>query len=118
MEAFLKAVDGSVSGITMVNGISRPVLHRDGRPVFGEQYLQAGVLGRALHEISVTDVRRAVRLVRENELALEIVGVGGVSTVADAEEIFNAGAAAVMLGSSPMYLPELAVQMKKARPDF
>lgn len=118
LKDFLHAVDGSVSGITMVNGISRRVLHRDGRPVFGEKYVQAGVLGRALHGLSVTDVKRAVQIVREKEMTLEIVGVGGVSTINDAGEFFDEGAAAVMLGSSPMYLPDIAMHMKKVRPDY
>ena len=65
-----------------------------------------------------TDVQRAVRMVGEDRLGLEIVGVGGVSTVDDAAEFFEAGAAAVMLGSSPMYLPDLAARIKEERPDF
>ena len=36
MNGFLCAVSKPADGVTLVNGISRPVLHRDGRPAFGE----------------------------------------------------------------------------------
>jgi dihydroorotate dehydrogenase (NAD+) catalytic subunit len=118
MSDFLHAMKDYVSGITMVNGISRPVLHPDGQPVFGPDYLHAGVLGRALHGLSVSQVAQAVEIVQQNDLGLEIVGVGGVSSAADARAFRESGAAAVMLGSSPMYLPELALKIKEADPTF
>lgn len=117
MRAFLRAVAGSVSGIVLVNGITRPVLHRDGRPAFGERFRRAGVLGRALHGLSVGDVARAARIVGEDGLGLAIVAVGGISTAADIDEFLDAGAAAVMLGSSPMFGPDLAARLKAERPD-
>jgi dihydroorotate dehydrogenase (NAD+) catalytic subunit len=118
LEEFLLSMNGVVEGITLVNGISRPVHRRDGTPVFGKDYEKAGVLGRAIHEPSVANVRDACQIVADNSLNLEIVAVGGISQNADMEDFFEAGATAVMLGSSPMYLPHLAVDAKLAHPEW
>lgn len=115
---FLRELNGIVDGVTMVNGISRPVLHRDGRPVFGKDYVNAGVLGRAIHDPSVASVAAAKRAVAEHGFDLEILAVGGVSQVADMHDFFEAGAGAVMLGSSPMYLPDLAIEAKRVHPEW
>ena len=114
MRRFLIALNGVAHGITLVNAISRPVLYRDGRPAFGPKYVRAGVLGRAIHEPCVQSVREAVRIIRENKLQLSIAAVGGVSQAQDAKDFVDAGADAVMLGSSPMYLPELATEIHAA----
>ena len=118
LETFLIALNDVVDGITLVNGVSRPVLHRDGRPVFGEDYVQAGVLGRSIHEPSVANVRQTVAIRGKHKLQLAILAVGGVSRVEDMQDFYQAGADAVMLGSSPMYLPQLAAEAKRLHPDW
>ena len=110
--SFLRAVAGAADGITLVNGISREVLHRDGRPVFGEDYVKAGVLGRIIHEPCVAAVREARAAIEAEGLNLALAAVGGVSSVADYQDFIEAGADAVLCGSSPMYLPDLAAEIK------
>jgi dihydroorotate dehydrogenase len=78
----------------------------------------AGILGRGIHELCVASVREAADIRDRQALDLEIVGVGGVATAADAARFFDAGAAAVMMGSAPMYDPLLAVRLKAAHPDW
>lgn len=118
LEAFLVEVNEFVDGITLVNGVSRPVLHRDGRPVFGEDYVRAGVLGRSIHDPCVANVRHAATVRKQRSLKLAILAVGGVSRVEDMQDFYSAGADAVMLGSSPMYLPDLAVEAKERHPEW
>lgn len=118
LRRFLRALDGIASGVTLVNGVSRPVLHRDSRPAFGEKFVAAGVLGRAIHRPSVENVRQAVQFIRDDKLSLRVAAVGGVSSVPDMADFFDAGADAVLLGSSPMYLPDLAVEAKRAEPGW
>ncbi|SVD39698.1 uncharacterized protein METZ01_LOCUS392552, partial [marine metagenome] len=76
--SFLRAVAGVADGITLVNGISREVLHRDGRPVFGEDYVKAGVLGRIIHGPCVAAVREAKAAINAEGLNLALAAVGGV----------------------------------------
>lgn len=118
MRQFLRAVNGLANGITLVNAISRPVLYPDGRPVFGEKFRKAGVLGRAIHAPCVQSVRQARNIINEDGLNLSIAAVGGISKAQDAADFFNAGADAVLMGSSPMYLPDLAAELKTAHPEW
>jgi len=116
--AFLHAVDGVANGVTMVNCLIRPVLHRDGRPVFGQPFRYAGVLGRGIHKQCVEDVRRAAGVIRRDQLNLSIAAVGGASTERDVVDFFEVGADAVLLGSAPMYRPDLAVELRRAHPEW
>ncbi len=114
----LRAVDGKASGVVMVNGISRRVVDGDGLPVFGEGRELSGILGHGIHGFSLDNVKTAVDIVSSDKLSLDIIAVGGVSGVEDAAHYFDAGAAAVMMGSAPMFDPALAVTLKQARPDW
>ena len=114
MRRFMLAVNGIANGVTLVNAISRPVLYRDGRPAFGPKYVRAGVLGRAIHQPCVQSVRDASKIIGENNLRLSIAAVGGVSQPQDAKDFVEAGTSAVMLGSSPMYLPDIAAELQAA----
>jgi dihydroorotate dehydrogenase len=118
MRQFLRAMNGLADGVTLVNCISRPVLHRDGRPAFGPEFLKAGVLGRAIHEPSVAVVRAVKHCIASEGLKLEVAAVGGASTLKDVEDFFAAGADAVLCGSSPMYLPNLAIDCKRRHPEW
>jgi dihydroorotate dehydrogenase (NAD+) catalytic subunit len=118
LHRFLEAVNGIAQGVTMVNCITRPVLRPDGTPVFGRSFFKAGVIGRAIHQPSVDAVRRAVTMVRDNRMNLSIVAVGGASRVEDLADFFDAGATAVLMGSSPMYLPDLAAEAKRQHPEW
>ena len=118
MQAFISSVAEFASGITLVNCMIRPVLNRDHRPAFGPQFLRAGVLGRAIHRPSVTAVRTLCDFIGREAFPLEVAAVGGASSPADFEDFFNAGANAVLCGSSPMYLPNLAVEVQQQRPEW
>jgi len=118
MRQFLCAMNGLADGVTLVNCISRPVLHRDGRPAFGPEFLKAGVLGRVIHEPSVAVVRAVKQCITSEGLKLEVAAVGGASTASDVEDFFEAGADAVLCGSSPMYVPNLAIDCKRLHPEW
>ena len=118
MRDFLRAIAALADGVTLVNCISRPVLRHDGQPAFGPQFRTAGVLGRTIHQPSVDAVQLARDCLRSDRLNLQIVAVGGVSTVGDFADFFAAGADAVLCGSSPMYLPNLAIDAKLAHPEW
>jgi len=118
LRMFLKFVNGIADGITMANAPSRPVLQRNERPVFGDLFVSAGVVGRGIHGNSVETLRRAARIISEQNFKLALVGVGGVSSDEDVHRFFDAGAAAVLMGSAPMYLPNLAAEMKLRHPDW
>ena len=118
LKGFLKFVNGIADGVTLVNAVSRPVLHPNGRPVFGDLFVKAGVLGRGIHNCCVESVKLAAEIIRTENLKLTLVGVGGVSSDEDVQGFFDAGAAAVLMGSSPMYMPDIAAELKTRHPDW
>ena len=118
MSDFLQAISGIVDGVTLVNCIVRPVLDPGGQPIFGEQFRSVGVAGRAIHGPSLELVRAAVEIVNRDSLGLAVVAVGGASEPSDIGEFFSAGAAAVLMGSAPMYLPHLAIETKRLHPGW
>ena len=118
MSTFLQSVAGTANAVTMVNCLVRPVLNPDQSAVFGEQFRNVGVAGRAIHGPSVELVRTAVEIVRRDRLELAIIAVGGVSRVSDLADFFSTGAAAVLMGSAPMYLPHLAGEAKRLHPEW
>ncbi|MBM4001715.1 MAG: hypothetical protein FJ295_00290 [Planctomycetes bacterium] len=118
MVRLFRAVNGLADGVTMVNCLSRPVLHPNGEPVFGARFRMAGVLGRSIHRPSVEIVRAAKNCLEREKLSLQIAAVGGASTIEDIADFFHAGADAVLCGSSPMYLPDLAIEAKRRHPEW
>lgn len=113
---FLREVHSAADGVTMVNGITRPVLTSEEKPAFGPSSVQAGVLGRSIHPHSVQAIRIARQIIAEEGLALCLLAVGGASIAEDIADFFSAGADAVLMGSSPMYCPDLAAKAKAANP--
>ncbi len=118
LRTFLRTMNGLADGVTLVNCIRRPILHRDGRPAFGPKFRTAGVLGRAIHEPSVSVVRAVRECIESDDLSLSIAAVGGTSTVRDFADFFAAEADAVLCGSAPMYRPNLAIEAKHAHPEW
>ena len=114
----LRAVDGKAAGVVMVNGISRRVVGADGTAAFGAGREVSGILGRGIHRFSLDNVTTAIGIIARDRLALKVVAVGGVSTPEDAAHYFDAGAAAVMMGSAPMFDPTLAISFKRSHPEW
>ena len=113
LNELLAALEGVATGVTLVNGITRPVMRRNGDPVFGVDFVKAGVVGHAIHQPSLEQVILAKRLVAREGYSLQLGAVGGAGGVREIGDFFKAGAEAVLLGSSPMFNPGLAVEYRK-----
>lgn len=114
----LEAVAGKVNGLVLVNGVSRRIVTPSGEPAFGEGREVAGVLGRGIHRLCVDTVRQTRELVERGRLDLELLAVGGVFEPADARDFLEAGAAAVLAGGSPMFIPDLARRIREELPEL
>ena len=97
------AAAGGAAAVTLVNTV--PALALDphtGRPALGNG--SGGLSGPAIHPVAV----KAVWDVRAALPDLPIVGVGGVSSAADAVELLLAGAQAVQVGTATFADPRAA----------
>jgi dihydroorotate dehydrogenase len=118
LAALLRALDGKADGVVMVNGASRHIVDPGGADAFGAGREQAGVIGGALHELALANVRTATEIVCRDGLALKIVGCGGASSPARIRAFLDAGAAAVESASGAVWNPLLAIEARAALPDL
>ncbi|MBI4606797.1 MAG: hypothetical protein HY721_32940 [Planctomycetes bacterium] len=117
LEAFYRAVEGKADAVVLVNGVSGRVVDELGEPVF-RGHEAVGILGRWIHGRAVRNVREAVAASRAEGLRTLTIAVGGVLSVEDAADFFNAGAAAVLAGGGAALDPGLAARVKAARPEW
>jgi dihydroorotate dehydrogenase len=118
LDGLLRALAGELRAVTMVNGFSRPVMGQGNRPAYGKGREAAGILGANIFEPCAAMVESAMRTIRREALGLEVIAVGGVFGEAQAARYFRAGAAAVTMGSAPMFDPDLAIRLKHAHPEW
>ena len=97
----LVARDAGADGISVVNTVPGSLTHDDGSRRLGHG--TGGVSGPALLAIGV----RAVGQVLERTLGIPVIGVGGVSTAADARQYLRAGASLVAIGTAGLADPRV-----------
>jgi dihydroorotate dehydrogenase len=118
MAAFLESVAGAADGVVMINAPSRRIVDGAGAPGFGAGRERAGVTGGAIKAIALRAVADAVAHIRRRGLPLEVIGVGGVTSAADARAFLDAGAYAVQSATAATWNPYLAAEIKAAAPDI
>lgn len=114
VEQLVRAVGGTVSGISAINTISAEIVDDHGQQALpGAGRLRSGVCGRSIKWAGLEMTRRLKRVREAVGMEFSIVGVGGVSNAADYEEYRRAGADAVMAATAMMWNPQLAQQIKR-----
>lgn len=95
--------------VTSINTLSGLALdERTGQPALGAG--GGGLSGPAIHPV-------AVRVVRDVSAALPdlpVIGVGGIATAWDAEELLLAGAVAVQVGTATLHDPRAPIKILRA----
>jgi dihydroorotate dehydrogenase (NAD+) catalytic subunit len=108
------AEESGANGLTLVNTLPGLALDLEaGRPVLGAG--SGGVSGPALRAFGVHAVRQAGKFT-----SLPLIGVGGVSSIADAEQYLEAGASLIQIGTASFWDPRTAERVASAlerRPD-
>lgn len=101
------ARDAGADGISVVNTVPGSLTHDDGSRRLGHG--TGGVSGPALLAIGV----RAVGRVLDCTGGMPVIGIGGVTTAADARQYLRAGAALVAIGTAGLadpHLPERIIE--------
>jgi dihydroorotate dehydrogenase (NAD+) catalytic subunit len=95
------AAEGGAHAITAINTVVGvdicPDLHA---PIF--RRVRAGLSGPAIMPVALDAVWKI-----SNAVGIPVVGVGGISSVEDAEKFFAAGASAVQIGTAIFSEPDL-----------
>ena len=104
----LVAEEAGADGITAINTVvGMDIDLAAGRPVF--KRVRAGLSGPAVMPIALDAVWRISRTVD-----IPVVGVGGITSIADAMKFFMAGAAAIQVGTAVFYDPALPEKIVEA----
>ena len=118
IQALLRAVDGTMDGVIMMNGLSRVVLDPSGAPTFGENRRRAGITGGAIYRFAMRQVRDAVSIVQRDGLSIKVIACGGATTPERVKSFMDAGAYAVLAATAIVWNPYLAVQVKQTYPEI
>ncbi|QDU37817.1 Dihydroorotate dehydrogenase B (NAD(+)), catalytic subunit [Maioricimonas rarisocia] len=112
--ALLDAIGGIVDAIVMTNSVAASVVDENGQPLFDGA--RRGICGRATREAALKQVETFASLVRERDLDMKLVGVGGIGTAADVRAFLDAGAESVQLATAAMLDPEVALKIRRDWP--
>lgn len=114
LEDLIKRTGSIVDGYATINTISAEVRTKDGKQALpGEGRLRSGVCGAAILWAGLEMVERFKRHRETYNKSYTIVGVGGVTKVADYSEYLSAGADAVMSATGAMWNPGLGAAVYK-----
>ena len=115
---FLAGVAGLADGVVLMNSPARRMVRADQGPYFPPGREVAGVTGAAVKPIALRAIRQASALIRRHGYPLQIVGVGGVITPADARDFIDAGACAALAVTGAAMNPWLADSVKRQMPEL
>ncbi len=106
----LDAIGPSINALAMTNSVA--TLVRDGRSLaFDGQ--RRGICGEAIRNASIQQTRMFADLIRQRNLALQVIGVGGIQGADDVRAYLAAGANACHIATAAMVEPSLAVTIKQ-----
>jgi dihydroorotate dehydrogenase (NAD+) catalytic subunit len=104
-------IDAGADMISLINTVNAMVIDiNTKRPVLFNN--KGGLSGPAIKPIGVYLVNRVFNYIKENKLAIPIIGMGGILTYEDALEFIIAGANAVSIGTGSFYDPYIFKTIK------
>jgi len=114
--ALTKALAPHANALVMVNCISANVIDGEQRSMFDGQ--KRGIAGEAIRESALEQMRLFSRMMRQSDLKLQLVGVGGITTAGHVRAFLDAGSHAVQLATAAMLNPEVGRQLRKDLSEF
>jgi len=106
----LAAIGPSINALAMTNSVA--TLIRDGGSLaFDGQ--RRGICGEAIRDASIRQTRLFADLIRECQLDLQLIGVGGARNADDVTAYLAAGASACHIATAAMVAPSLGVHIKR-----
>jgi len=108
--ALIEALSPHVDALATTNSVATTVV-KDGKPLFDGE--KRGICGSGILEASLEQTAMLSRGIRKGQHALEIIGVGGVSTADDVKRYLDAGAHAVHVATAAMIHPAVGLELRK-----
>lgn len=108
--ALLRSLSASTDALAMTNSISASVVQSDNRELYAGQ--RRGICGDATRAASLQQIGMFARLIREQGLALQLIGVGGVGITEHVRQYLSTGAQAVHLATAAMINPASGLEIR------
>ena len=96
--------------LAMTNSVAVTVADQDGKLLFNGE--RRGICGQAILEASLAQTKLFAEQIKTENLDLQLVGVGGITTAADVTRYLQAGAHATHIASTAMTTPDIALRIK------
>ena len=109
--ALLEALAQHANALAMTNSVVATVADADGRLLFDGQ--RRGICGAAIRDASLAQTEMMACLAGERKLAVELIGVGGVSTADHVRAYLSTGAASVHIATAAMVNPAVAIEIRR-----
>lgn len=107
--ALIAAGRAGAKGICGINSVPMKVVNADGKATFGTRTF-AGVSGRPIQELALDFIKMASIIIREENLNLVVIGVGGITMASHFSKFFAAGATVALSATGMMWNPYLVAQ--------
>ena len=105
VEVAAAAADGGADAVSLINALLGLAIDvESGRPKLGN--ITGGLTGPAIKPVALRMVWEVARAV-----PVPVIGIGGITTEADALEFIMAGAAAVQVGTANFFRPKATVEI-------
>lgn len=109
--ALLDAIAPYVNSIAMTNSVATTIRSASGELHFDGQ--QRGICGDATRAASLRQTKLFDRLIKERNLEIKIIGVGGAGTAEHVREYLEAGAESVHIATAAMADPGVGLKIRR-----
>lgn len=112
-ETLIAIGKAGASAIAGINSVSVSAQKEDGSPALGLGREKSGLCGNPIRELALEWVKNAKEIIKNENLDLKIIGMGGVSEPKHFDEFLQAGSDIVMTATTMMWYPQIASEYKK-----
>jgi dihydroorotate dehydrogenase (NAD+) catalytic subunit len=109
-KVFIAAAKAGVDAISGINTISMQVLNRDGSLALGKGRATSGICGGPIRSAALDFIKNARAIIKEEKLALTLIGVGGITLPEHFDEFLQAGADFTQTATGMMWDPYLGMR--------
>ncbi|MCI0538291.1 MAG: hypothetical protein L0Z50_24050 [Verrucomicrobiales bacterium] len=106
-----EALAPRVNALVMVNCISARIVDQHHQPLFDGQ--KRGIAGDAIRKAALSQIELFARVIRDCQLNLRLVGVGGIASASHVRSHLEAGSHAVQLATAAMLQPEIGFAIRE-----
>ena len=109
----LEALSPHISGVAMTNSVAVTVAHSNSEQELYFEGQRRGICGEAIRSASLEQTQLFATEMKNSNLNLELIGVGGIASATDVQSYLAAGATSVHLATAAMVNPQVGQQIKQ-----